>query len=109
MSDSLLKKTFPTTDNAFMIVVKLDKLLVERKLTLSELARRVGITVPNLSLLKTGKVKEIRFALLDALCRELDCQPAEILGRDGASAGRHGPAPALPARMPASAGIDFID
>ncbi len=64
-----------------MIDVKLDRLLAERRMTLTDLARRVGIALPNLSLLKTGKVKEIRLALLDALCRELGCQPGDLLER----------------------------
>lgn len=64
-----------------MIAVKLDRLLVDRGLTLTDLARRVGIALPNLSLLKTGKVKELRLALLDALCRELGCQPGDLLER----------------------------
>ena len=61
------------------IVVHLDRLLVERKLTLTELAGRIGITIANLSILKTNKARAIRFSTLDAICRELDCQPAELL------------------------------
>lgn len=61
------------------IVVRLDRMLVERKMTLTELADRVGITVANLSILKTGKARAVRIATLDAICRELDCQPGDLL------------------------------
>ena len=61
------------------IQVNLDMMLVRRKTTLTELSQRVGISVTNLSLLKTGKVKGVRFSTLDAICRELDCQPADLL------------------------------
>ena len=61
------------------IVVRLDELLHARRLTLTGLAARIGITVANLSILKTGKAKAIRFSTLEALCRELDCQPGDIL------------------------------
>ncbi len=61
------------------IVVNLDRLLLERKITLTELADRVGITLANLSILKTNKARAIRFSTLDALCRELDCQPSDLL------------------------------
>ncbi len=61
------------------IVIHLDRLLVERKLTLTELASRIGITIANLSILKTNKARAIRFSTLEALCRELDCQPGELL------------------------------
>jgi putative transcriptional regulator len=54
-------------------------MLLERKMTLTELAERVGITVPNLSILKTGKAKAVRLSTLDAVCRELDCQPGDII------------------------------
>ena len=64
------------------IVVKLDDLLHERRMTLTELAERVDITLANLSILKTGKARAIRFSTLDALCRELDCQPGDLLGRE---------------------------
>ena len=62
-----------------MIVVKLDDLLHERRMTLTELADRVGLTLANLSILKTGKAKAIRFSTLEAICRELDCQPGDLL------------------------------
>ncbi|MGW8564708.1 helix-turn-helix domain-containing protein [Isoptericola sp. NPDC055881] len=61
------------------IVVRLDRLLVERGMTLTELADRVGITVANLSILKTGKARAVRLATLDAVCRELGCQPGDLL------------------------------
>lgn len=61
------------------IEIRLDVMLARRKMSLTELAGRVGISVTNLSLLKTGKVKGVRFATLDAICRELECQPGDIL------------------------------
>jgi putative transcriptional regulator len=61
------------------IEIRLDRMLLERKMTLTELAERVGITVPNLSILKTGKAKAVRLSTLDAVCRELDCQPGDIM------------------------------
>ena len=61
------------------IVVKLDDLLYARRMTLTELAERVGITLANLSILKTGKAKAIRFSTLDAICRQLGCQPGDLL------------------------------
>ena len=61
------------------IMVKLDDLLHERRMTLTELAERVGLTLANLSILKTGKAKAIRFSTLEAICRELDCQPGDLL------------------------------
>ena len=62
------------------ITVKLDELLHARRMTLSELAERVDITLANLSILKTGKAKAIRFSTLEAICRELRCQPGDLLG-----------------------------
>jgi len=61
------------------IVVKLDDLLHARRMTLTDLAERVGITLPNLSILKTGKAKAMRFSTLEAICRELQCQPGDLL------------------------------
>ena len=61
------------------IRVKLDHLLLDRRITLTELADRIGITIPNLSVLKTNKAKAIRFSTLEALCRELNCQPGDLL------------------------------
>ncbi len=62
-----------------MIIVNLDVMMAKRKISLGELADRVGITQANLSILKTNKAKAIRFSTLEAICRELDCQPADIL------------------------------
>ncbi|MGN1306580.1 MAG: helix-turn-helix domain-containing protein [Faecousia sp.] len=62
-----------------MIVVNLDVMLAKRKMTLTELSERVGITMANLSILKTGKARAIRFETLDKLCAALDCQPMELL------------------------------
>ena len=59
--------------------VSLDELLRERGMSLTELSEKVGLTLANLSILKTGKAKAIRFSTLDALCRVLDCQPGDIL------------------------------
>jgi putative transcriptional regulator len=61
------------------IVVHLDRLLVERKVTLTELADRIGITLANLSILKTNKARAVRFSTLNAICRELKCQPGDLL------------------------------
>jgi len=61
------------------IRVQLDKMLVERRMSLTELADRVGVTLANLSILKTGKARAVRFSTLYALCRELDCQPGDLL------------------------------
>lgn len=61
------------------IRVKLDYLLLDRQMTLTELAEKVGMTLANLSILKTNKARAIRFSTLDALCRELKCQPGELL------------------------------
>lgn len=61
------------------VQVNLDLMLVKKKMSLTELASRVDISVTNLSLLKTGKVKGIRFSTLEAICRELDCQPGDLL------------------------------
>ncbi len=61
------------------IVVNLDVMMAKRKISLVELAEKVGITQANLSILKTGKAKAIRFATLEAICEALDCQPSDIL------------------------------
>ena len=61
------------------IEVTLDVMMARRKMPLKELAERIGISMTNLSLLKTGHVKGIRFSTLEAICRELDCQPGELL------------------------------
>lgn len=67
------------SDDATAIRVRLDELLLDRGMTLTELAERVGLTLANVSILKTGKAKAIRFSTLEAICRELDCQPGDLL------------------------------
>lgn len=61
------------------IIINLDLMLAKRKMTSAELAERIGMTPANLSILKTGKAKAVRFSTLDAICRALDCQPGDIL------------------------------
>lgn len=61
------------------IIVNLDVMMAKRKISLNELSERVGLTLSNLSILKTGKAKVIRFSTLEAICRALDCQPSDIL------------------------------
>jgi putative transcriptional regulator len=68
------------------IIVRLDDVLYARRMTLTELSQRTGITLPNLSILKTGKARAIRFSTLDAICRALDCQPGDLLAWEPASA-----------------------
>ncbi|MBI2382008.1 MAG: helix-turn-helix transcriptional regulator [Gammaproteobacteria bacterium] len=73
------------------IVVKLDELLHNRRMTLTELAERVDITLTNLSILKTGKARAIRFSTLEALCRTLHCQPGDLLEFDSSVADADNP------------------
>lgn len=61
------------------IIVNLDVMLAKRKMSVTELSEKVGITMANLSILKTGKAKAIRFSTLEAICQALDCQPGDIL------------------------------
>ncbi|MEX0968454.1 MAG: helix-turn-helix transcriptional regulator [Bacteroidia bacterium] len=61
------------------IIVNLDVMMARRKMSLNELSDKVGVTPANLSILKTGKAKAMRFSTLDAICRVLDCQPGDIL------------------------------
>ena len=61
------------------IIINLDAMMARRKMSLNELSERVGITIANLSILKTGKATAIRFSTLDAICKALDCQPADII------------------------------
>lgn len=61
------------------IILRLDRVMADRKMSLNELSERVGISTVNLSNLKTGKVKAVRFSTLDAICEVLDCQPGDIL------------------------------
>ena len=67
------------------IIVKLDDVLYARRMTLTELSARVGITLANLSILKTGKAKGIRFETLDSICQALDCQPGDLLAFEPAA------------------------
>lgn len=77
----------PATDtDGTAIMVKLDDLLHDRRMTLTELSERVGLTLANLSILKTGKAKAIRFSTLEAICRELECQPGDVLAYHDSSA-----------------------
>ncbi|BBQ54426.1 helix-turn-helix transcriptional regulator [Aeromonas jandaei] len=62
------------------IIIRLDALLAERKMTARELAQRIDITEANLSILKNGHAKAVRFSTLEAICRELQCQPGDLLG-----------------------------
>lgn len=66
------------------IIVNLDVTMAKRKISLGELANRIGLTQANLSILKTGKARAVRFSTLEALCRELNCQPGEILAYEAA-------------------------
>ena len=66
-------------DETSGIAIRLDALLQDRGMTLTELAARIGITLANLSILKTGKARAIRFSTLEAICRELQCQPGDLL------------------------------
>ena len=68
------------------IIVKLDDLLHQRRMTLTELADRIGITLANLSILKTNKARAIRFSTLEAICAALDCQPGDIIVFEGSEA-----------------------
>ena len=64
---------------AMAIIINMDVVMAKRKMTLTELAERVDITPANLSILKTGKAKAVRFSTLEAICRELECQPGDII------------------------------
>ena len=74
------------------IVVSLDDMLHDRRMTLTELADRVDLTLANLSILKTGKARAIRFSTLDAICSALDCQPGDILRFESEASKRQDPA-----------------
>ena len=67
------------------IEIQLDMMLLTRKISLTELSERVGISITNLSILKTNKARAIRFSTLDAICRELECQPGDLLARSDPS------------------------
>jgi putative transcriptional regulator len=72
----------PTGPDAHAISIHLDKLLADRGMTLTELSERVGVSVVNLSILKNGRARAIRFSTLTRLCEVLDCQPGDLLGYD---------------------------
>ncbi len=61
------------------IIINLDVMLAKRKMSMTELSEKVGVTMPNLSILKNGKAKAIRFSTLEAICKALDCQPGDVL------------------------------
>lgn len=69
----------PKRTNPMSIIVNLDVMMAKRKISLGDLAEKIDLTPANLSILKTGKAKAIRFSTLEAICRELDCQPGDIL------------------------------
>jgi len=72
------------------VVFRLDRVMADRKIALNELARRIGLTDSNLSILKTGKAKAVRMSTLEAICRELHCQPGDIMEYQPAVAGETG-------------------
>ena len=78
----------PEAGDGHAIVIHLDQLLAEKSMTLTELSERVGVSVVNLSILKNGHARAIRFSTLTRLCQALDCQPGDLLSHD--SAGRQG-------------------
>ena len=71
------------------IRVTLERVLLDRRMSLTELSERVGVTLANLSILKTGKAKAVRFSTLEALCRELECQPGDLLIFDDEDSADH--------------------
>jgi putative transcriptional regulator len=95
------------------IVVKLDDMLHARRMTLTELAERMGITLANLSILKTGKARAVRFSTLEAICRVLQCQPGDLLeyapssAAENAAATDHAPA-SFAARFPLKRPLDTV-
>jgi putative transcriptional regulator len=76
----------PAVPDAHAIAIHLDKLLADRGMTLTELSERVGVSVVNLSILKNGRARAIRFSTLTRLCEVLDCQPGDLLSYDDAGA-----------------------
>ena len=82
------------------VLVRLDELLHARRMTLTELAARVGITVANLSILKTGKAKAIRFSTLEAICTVLECQPGDLLEFQADGTGRSQDEDSAPSAQP---------
>jgi putative transcriptional regulator len=85
----------PAAPDDHAIVIYLDKLLADRGMTLTELSERVGVSVVNLSILKNGHARAIRFSTLTRLCQALDCQPGDLLTHDGTT--NHAGQPTLPA------------
>ena len=83
----------PAGPDAHAIVIHLDKLLADRGMTLTELSERAGVSVVNLSILKNGHARAIRFSTLTRLCEALDCQPGDLLSHDGAGSQAGQPAP----------------
>jgi putative transcriptional regulator len=83
----------PTSPDAHAIAIHLDKLLADRDMTLTELSERVGVSVVNLSILKNGHARAIRFSTLTRLCEALGCQPGDLLSHDGAGSQAGQPAP----------------
>ena len=83
----------PTAPEPHAIGIHLDKLLADRGMTLTELSDRVGISLVNLSILKNGHARAIRFSTLTRLCQALDCQPGDLLSHDSAGAHTGQPAP----------------
>jgi putative transcriptional regulator len=80
--DPLFRKsmTLPYNEELYMsIIFRLDRVMADRKISLGELAKRIDLTDSNLSILKTGKARAIRLETMDAICRELDCQPGDLL------------------------------
>ena len=75
----MVEKTGKQTITLMPIIVNLDVMMAKRKVSLGELAERVDLTPANLSILKTGKAKAVRFSTLEAICKELNCQPGDIL------------------------------
>lgn len=71
-----------------MIIVNLDVMMAKRKMSLNELSEKTGITITNLSILKTNKAKAIRFSTLEAICKALDCQPSDLLEYRGENNGK---------------------
>jgi putative transcriptional regulator len=84
-------------DEAEAIAIRLDELLSERRMTLTELSARVGVTIVNLSVLKNGRARAIRFSTLARLCRALDCQPGDLLRYHAGQPAPTQPAPTQPA------------
>ena len=83
----------PPDGDGHAIVIHLDKLLADRGMTLTELSERVGVSVVNLSILKNGHARAIRFSTLTRLCQALGCQPGDLLSYDGADIQARPPAP----------------